>query len=92
MFLRAMVRYVPFNWLVSIQPRYLKLISDDLKTQEMCNKAIEKVSWLLHCVSVRLRTQEMCENSVEKCLHLTRFISDHLKTQEMCEKAVEKDP
>ena len=34
MFRRVMVKHVPLNWLVSIEPRYLKLISDDLKTQE----------------------------------------------------------
>ena len=35
---RVVVKYVPLNWLVSIEPRYFKLIPDDLKTQDMCNK------------------------------------------------------
>ena len=56
-----------------IEPRFLKLIPDDLKPQEMCNKAVEKVSWLLHYVSVCFRTEEMCESAVEKCLHPLRF-------------------
>ena len=43
-----MLKYVPWNWLVRIEPRFLKLIPDDLKTQEMCNKAIKKVAWVLH--------------------------------------------
>ena len=32
-FRRVMLKYVPLNRLVSIEPRYLKLIPDDLKTQ-----------------------------------------------------------
>ena len=75
-----MVKYVSLNWLVSIEPRHLKLIPDDLWTPEICNKAIEKDSWLLHYVPVHLRTQEMCEKPVEKFLPPLRFIPDHLKT------------
>ena len=88
----VMLKYVPWNWLVCLEPRFLKLVSNDLKTQEMCNKADEKVPWLLHGVPVRLRTHEMCKKAVEKCLHPFTFIPDHLQTQEMCEKAVEKKP
>ena len=75
-----------------IEPRILKRIPDDLKTQKMCKKPMEKVPWLLHYVPVRLRTKKMCDRAVEKCLHPLRFIPDHLKTQKMCEKAVEEDP
>ena len=85
-----MLKYVPWNWLVCIEPRFLKLIPDDLKTQEMCNKAVEKAPWLLYDVPVCFRTLGMCSRAVEKCQHPLRFISDHLKTQEVCEKAVEK--
>ena len=86
MFQRVMVKYVPLNWLMCIEPRFLKLTPDDLKTQEMCNKAV------VPNVPAHFRTKKMCERAFEKCLHPLRFISDHLKTQEMCEKAVEKDP
>ena len=88
----VMLKYIPWNWLVCIKPRFLKLILDDLKIQEMCNKAVEKVPWLLHYVPLRLTKHEMWKKAVEKCLHPFRFIPDHLKTQEMCEKAVEKNP
>ena len=91
-FQRVMLKYVPLNWLVYIGPRFLKLIPDDLKTQGMCNGAIEKAPWLLHYVPLCFRTEEMCSRTVEKCLHPFRFIPDHLKTQGMCEKAVEKNP
>ena len=42
----VMLKYVPWNCLVCIEPRFLKLIPDDMKTQtqEMSNKAVEKVS------------------------------------------------
>ena len=89
-FQRVMLKYVPWNWLVYIEPRFLKLTPDDLKTQEMCNEAIEKASWLLYDVPVHIRTYEMCNTAVEKCLHPLRFIPDHLKTREMWIKAVEK--
>ena len=41
----VMLKYVPWNWLVYIEPRFLKLIPHDMKTQtqEMSNKAVEKV-------------------------------------------------
>ena len=35
---------------VNINPYFLKIIPDDLKTKEMCNEAIEKASWLLYDV------------------------------------------
>ena len=84
----VMLKYVPWNWLVCIEPRFLKLIPDDLKIHEMFNKTIEKAAWLLYDVPVHFRTLGMCSRAIEKCLHPFRFIPDHLKKQEMCEKAV----
>ena len=82
-----MLKYVPWNWLVCIEPRFLKLIPDDLKTQEMCNKAVEKAPWLLYDVPVCFKNVGIYSRAVEKCLHSLRFIPDHLKTQN-----VEKNP
>ena len=76
----VMLRYVSQNWLMCLELPLLKLIPDDLKTQEMCNKAVEKAPWLLYDVPVRFRTLGMCSRAVEKYLHPFRFISDHLKT------------
>ena len=76
----VVLKYVPWNRLVCIEPRFLKLIPD------------EKAPWLLCDVPVHFRAWGMCIRAVEKCLHPLRFIPDHLKTQEMCEKAVEKNP
>ena len=76
-----MLKYVPWNWLVCIESRFLKLIPDDLKTQEMHNKATEKVTWLLDYVPLRLRKHEMWKKAVKKCLHPFRFVPVHLKTR-----------
>ena len=34
-----MLKYVPLDWLVYMELRYIKHISYDLKTQQMCNEA-----------------------------------------------------
>ena len=57
----VMLKYFPWNWLICIGTRFLKLIPDDLKTQEMWNKAVEKMPWILRYVPVRFRTKKMCE-------------------------------
>ena len=49
-FRRVMVKYVPSNWLVSIETCYLKLIPDQYESQEMCSEAVEKVPWLINYV------------------------------------------
>ena len=82
-FRRVMLKYVSLNWLVYIKPRFLKLIPDDLKAQEICNEAIEKVPWLLHYVPLHLRTKKMCYRAIVRYLYPMTFIADHLKMQEM---------
>ena len=62
--MRVMLKYVPWNWLVYPRSSFLKFVPDDLKTQDMCNEANEKVSWLLYHVLVHFRTQEMCSRAV----------------------------
>ena len=80
-FRRVMLKYVPLDWLVYMEPRYLKLIPDDLMTQEMCNKAVEKNPWLMHYVPLKFGPQEMCYKAVDKYLHPMRDVPGHLKTQ-----------
>ena len=65
-----MLKYFPWKWLVYIRPSLLTFVPDDLKTQEMCNGAIEKAPWLLSDVPPCLRIQEMCLRATEKCIHL----------------------
>ena len=44
----------------------LKYIPHDLKTQGMCEKAIEKDLRVSNYVSDHLKTREMCKKAVEK--------------------------
>ena len=65
-------------------------ISDHLKTQEMCNKAMRIEPLLLAYVPDHFKTQEMCIKVLEKVSWMLRCVSDHLKTHGMCERATEK--
>ena len=84
-----MLKYVPWNWLMWIEPRFLKPIPDDLKTQEMCNKAIEKVPWLFHYVPVCLRTEKMCERLL-KNVYTLRDLSLTILRHKKCVKKLLK--
>ena len=71
-------KHVPWRWLVYIIPSFLTLAPDYLKTQEMCNEAIEKVSWLLFDVPDRFRNLRMSIRAI----HSLRFITPgHPKAQ-----------
>ena len=41
-------------------------VPDNLKTREMCEKAVEKGLWSLKDVPDNLKTREMCEKAVKK--------------------------
>ena len=43
-------------------------VSDFSKTQQMCDKAVEKDSKMLKCVPDYFKTQEMCEKTVKNVL------------------------
>ena len=43
-------------------------ILDNFKTQEICDKDVEKYPWSLAEVSYHFKTQEMCNKVVEKDL------------------------
>ena len=43
----------------------MRYVPDDLKTQEMCNKAVEGDPWQLGDFPNHLKTEEMCEKAVE---------------------------
>ena len=48
-----------------IEPWLLGYVPDDLKTQEMCNKAVDHCPLTLRFVSNHLKTKKMCERAVE---------------------------
>ena len=47
----------------------------------MCEKDIEKASWLLIYVSDNLKAQMMCEKAVEKDPYQLGNVSDNFKTE-----------
>ena len=64
-------------------PWLLEHAFDKLKTQKMCEKAVEKCgSWLLRYVPNDLRFRGVCEP------WSLQYVPDNLKTQEMCKKAM----
>ena len=70
-------------------PWLLEHAFDKLKTQKMCEKAVEKCdSWLLRYVPNDLRFRGVCENEVEEWPWSLQYVPDKLKTQEMCKKAM----
>ena len=69
----------------------LRFILDHLKTQEMCEKAVEKSPYQLGDFPDRFETQEMCIKAVEDEPDVIEYVTDHFKTEEMCEKAAEDD-
>ena len=42
------------------------MIPDDFKTQDTCNKTVERDPWSLEEVPEHFKTQEMCKKAVEK--------------------------
>ena len=61
----------------------LKLIPDNLKTQEMCNEAVRREPHTLKFVPTHLRSNEMCSRVLEKYLHPMTYVPDHLKTRDV---------
>ena len=74
-------------------PNWFKEVPEHLKTQEMCNKAVEKgPSWMLEYVPDHFVTQEMCNKAVQSKPWALEYVPDHFVTQEMCNKAMQRDP
>ena len=77
---------------VEEDPRMLRYVSDNLKTQEMCEKALKKIHVCWH-IPNHFKTQGMCESAVEDNLWSLVYVPDPYKTQEIYNKAVKKkDP
>ena len=65
-------------------------VPNQFKTQEMCERAVEKAPWCLVYVPDEFKTREMCSRAVDQYPWCLPFVSDHLKTEEMCLKAVDQ--
>ena len=89
------LKYVPgvqgLDEVVSLKPRYLTLVPDGLKIQEMCNETVHIDPWLLYDVPDYLKTQEMYKRVVEKNPKVLKYVSDQFKTQKMCGESVRYD-
>ena len=77
---------------VRSDPEMLKLVPDQYKTQEMCNKAVRSQPEMLEFVPDQFVTQEMCNEAVRSDPWMLKHVPDQYKTQEMCNEAVEKRP
>ena len=61
---------------------------DNLKTQGMCERAVEEDPWELKDDPYHFRTEKMCERVVEKNPWYLGYVLDQYKTEEMYNKAV----
>ena len=70
-------------------PWLLEHVPNKLKTQKMCEKAVEEHgSWLLRYVPNDPWFCRECEKEVEEYLWSLEYVPANLKTQEMCKKAM----
>ena len=67
-------------------------VPDHIKSQELCNEAVEEDPDFLAYTPDRLKTQEMCNRAVPRKPYTLRFIPEHLKTQEMCNDIMRINP
>ena len=58
-------------------------ISDNFKTQEVCDKEVEKDQWSLVEVPDHFKTQEMCNKAVEKDPCSLSEVPDHFETDNL---------
>ena len=73
-------------------PRRIIETPDHLKTQEMCERALDVHPWTLKFFPDHLKTKKMCDRAIEENPYTLEFVPDHLKMKEMCERAVDAHP
>ena len=73
-------------------PIWIRETLRHLKTQEMCNKAIEEepCSWVF--IPNRFKTQGMLNEAVRREPYTLLYVPDDFITQEMCEEAMPVGP
>ena len=72
-------------------PLLLIEVSDQLKTQEICNKAVRIEPTLLVFVPDCFKTREMCNEAVRNW-PWPSFFPDHLRTRETCIEVMQALP
>ena len=67
---------------VQINPLSFTYVPDFLKTQEMCNRAVDEWPWLLKYVPDQYKTKELCYKTVGRYLSSLQFVPDWFVTQQ----------
>ena len=68
------------------------VIRDHLKTQEMCDEAVDIEPLSLAYIPDHFKTQEMCNKTVRNETYVLRCVPNHFKTQEMCNGVAHNSP
>ena len=77
-----------YNKPVSTYPPAIQLVSNQYKTQEMCDKAVGTCPFLFNSIPDQYKTEEMCDKVVSKDPFMLKYCLYKDKTQAMCGKAV----
>ena len=85
-------RALRYNRAVQRDSWVLEYVSNQYKTQKICNEAIGEHPGALGYVPDRFKTQEMCEFAVGEDHYALEHVPYRFVTQEMCEFAVGEDP
>ena len=70
-------------------PYLLIYISDQYKTQQMCDKFILENGGTLKSFPDCYKNKEICNNAVDNYLYELEFVHQYHKTQKMCDKSVD---
>ena len=70
--------------------RFIKYISDEKKTEDMCKIAVKTVGYLLKYVPKDKRTYEICKIAVQQTGIALEFVPEDKKTDELCKIAVKE--
>ena len=66
-------------------PNTLEFVPDHLKSQEMCNKAVEEEDQCQLCnVPDHFKTQEMCDAAVNEDPYTLKFVPYQIYNEVMC--------
>ena len=67
---------------VDIEPSSLEFVPDWVKTEEMCERPIEKDPWILRFVPDQYKMQEMCDKAFWEDTFSLEYIPDWFVTQQ----------
>ena len=91
---RVSLDYIEQHWNI-LEPickwlNDLRFIPEELKTQELCESAVQKDGWSLYYVPKEYKTPELCKIAIQEEGHSLNCIPKELITFELCELAVQK--